>query len=393
MQKYFNTNTVSAEPMDELEAYEKGYVRSYSVSDYSKVPRQGYHVQYTDQGGSVCDGWSPKDVFERAYQVAETPFDRMNIEYKEESERYEKGKKFVGSMNFDKLNYLAKTLLSAQNESQREYCYLLADRMAQMSNKQVFPTNYDFGTAIKFLKAGGAIRRSCWKNGLPPIIKPFPEFTPTKRVEYNTDYDLVYIRTKDGSVAVTDGAFYDIVSKYTWDKDGNGYISASFKDKGRVHPHKLQNYIIPNIPKGYIVDHINGNKLDNRMCNLRFATIKENNANRASKCNSSSQYKGVSFDRSRGKWISSIQINGKTKHIGRFDDEREAAIAYDTEALSVYGEFARLNFPKMLEIPFVIKQAPANTNQMLIINPDGRADSWVPSSSDVFAEDWELVTQ
>ena len=50
MQKYFNTNTVSAEPMDELEAYEKGYVRSYSVSGYSKAPRQGYHVQYTDQG-------------------------------------------------------------------------------------------------------------------------------------------------------------------------------------------------------------------------------------------------------------------------------------------------------------------------------------------------------
>lgn len=38
MQKYFNTNTVSAEPMDELEAYEKGYVRSYSVSGYSKAP-------------------------------------------------------------------------------------------------------------------------------------------------------------------------------------------------------------------------------------------------------------------------------------------------------------------------------------------------------------------
>lgn len=104
--------------MDELEAYEKGYVRSYSVSGYSKAPRQGYHVQYTDQGGSVCDGWTLKDVFEKAYQVAETPLDRMNIEYKEESERYEKGKKFVDSMNFDKLNYLAKnSSLSAERVS------------------------------------------------------------------------------------------------------------------------------------------------------------------------------------------------------------------------------------------------------------------------------------
>ena len=47
MQKYFNTNTVSAEPMDELEAYEKGYISSYSVSGHSSGPRKGYHVQYT----------------------------------------------------------------------------------------------------------------------------------------------------------------------------------------------------------------------------------------------------------------------------------------------------------------------------------------------------------
>lgn len=239
MQKYFNTNTVSAEPMDELEAYEKGYVRSYSVSGYSKAPRQGYHVQYTDQGGSVCEGWSPKDVFERAYQVAETPFDRMNIEYKEESERYEKGHKFVNSMNFDKLNYLAKTLLSAQNESQREYCYLLADRMAQMSNKQVFPTNYDFGTAIKFLKAGGAIRRAGWNGKGMFVIKQVPA--------------------------------------------------------------NIKADVIPN--------------------------------------------------------MQSLPQIAKDILMARSD----AHIDY--------------------------------TNQMLIINPDGRADSWVPSSSDVFAEDWELVTQ
>lgn len=176
MQKYIGVKTVLAEPMDELEAYDKGYARSYSVSGYSAGPRKGYHVQHTKDDGGVCDSWSPAGDFEKTYRIAETPLDRMNIEYDEESERYEKGKKFVNSMTFDKLNYLAKTLLSAQNETQREYCCLLADRMAHMSNKQVFPSDYDFGTAIKFLKAGGAIRRAGWNGRGLFVIKQTPAY-------------------------------------------------------------------------------------------------------------------------------------------------------------------------------------------------------------------------
>lgn len=171
LKKYIGTKVVEASPMSEPKAESNGYVRKNS--DNHKW-RDGYHIRYTNPDGSFYDSWSPKDVFEKAYQVAETPLDRMNIEYKEESERYEKGKKFVDSMVFDNLNYLAKTLLSAQNESQREYCHLLADRIAQISNKQVFPTNYDFGTAIKFLKAGGTIRRAGWSDKGLFVIKQIP---------------------------------------------------------------------------------------------------------------------------------------------------------------------------------------------------------------------------
>lgn len=239
MQKYIGTKTVSAEPMNELEAYEKKYARSYSVSGSYLGPRQGYHVQYSNPDGTTYDSWSPKDVFEKAYKVAETPLDRMSIEYAEETERYEKGNKFVISTNFNKLNYLAKTLLSAQNETQREYCYLLADRIAQMSNKQVFPSDYDFGTAIKFLKAGGAIRRAGWNGKGMFVIKQVPA--------------------------------------------------------------NIKADIIPN--------------------------------------------------------MQSLPQIAKDILMARND----AHIDY--------------------------------TNQMLIIHPDGRADSWVPSSSDIFAEDWELVMQ
>lgn len=151
MKTYVGTKTVKAMPMNELAAVEKGYARK---NKDNHEWREGYHVQYTNPDGSIYNSWSPKSVFEKAYQVAETPLDRMNIEYGEVSERYMKALQFINSMNFDKLSYLAKTLLSAQSESQREYCYLLLDRIAQISNRRVTLDRYDFGTALKFLKAG-----------------------------------------------------------------------------------------------------------------------------------------------------------------------------------------------------------------------------------------------
>ena len=419
MKQYIGTKTVKAMPMTMGEAYERKLLKEGVRPSECETDKAGYLVEY--EGG--YQSWSPAEPFEKAYKLSETFLDRLCIEYTELMERAEKCNDFLASDKVKELDRTSQALLSVQSGLMDQYSFVLGDRMAIVRKKKPALDTFTFGTAVLFLKAGMAVRRAGWKKGLPPVIAPFPEYNPINRLEYNADYDLVYIRTKDGSIGVADGAFYNMLSKYTWDKDSNGYISASFKDNGRVYPHRLQNYIIQNIPNGYIVDHINGNKLDNRMCNLRFATIKENNANRAAKNNSSSQYKGVSFDRSRGKWISAIQIDGKTKHIGRFDNERDAAIAYDNKALKEYGEFARLNFPKIFETSFVVKQVPAHitadiipnmqslpqsakdiimarkephidyTNQMLIVNPDGRADSWVPSSSDVFAEDWELVTE
>lgn len=176
MKKYIGTKQVMAEPMDEVTAYNKGFARSYTVSEKNANDKvhEGYHVQYTNPDGSTYDSWSPKDVFEKSYKVAETPLDRMNIEYAQESDRYEKGKQFVDSQNFKKLDYLAGVLLSAQNETQREYCYLLSDRKTIMEGNKVAPLNYDFGTALKFLKAGGAIRRAGWNGKGMFVVKQIP---------------------------------------------------------------------------------------------------------------------------------------------------------------------------------------------------------------------------
>lgn len=97
-----------------------------------------------------------------------------------------------------------------------------------------------------------------------------------------------------------------------------------------------------------ITDHINRNKLDNRICNLREATPSQNNYNQTKQKNNQSGYKGVSYDKYRKgprKWRAQGKLNGKNKKIGRFTTALEAAHAYDAFAKQHHGEFACLNFP------------------------------------------------
>jgi hypothetical protein len=97
------------------------------------------------------------------------------------------------------------------------------------------------------------------------------------------------------------------------------------------------------------VDHINGNPLDNRKCNLRIVTVQENGMNKASYKNSSSKYIGVSRDKSRNKWIVSISIDGKNIHLGRFNDEEEAAKMRDVATKMYFKEHGRLNFSQTFD--------------------------------------------
>ena len=170
MKTYVGTKTVKAEPMNELAAVEKGYARK---NEDNHEWREGYHVQYTNPDGSIYDSWSPKSVFEKAYKIAETPADRIKIEFGETVMRFARGDDFLKS-NSDTLIYPTKVLLSAQTETDREYSYLLNDRLERMSDGKESLNNYDFGTAIKFLKAGGAIRRAGWNVKGMFVIKQVP---------------------------------------------------------------------------------------------------------------------------------------------------------------------------------------------------------------------------
>lgn len=89
------------------------------------------------------------------------------------------------------------------------------------------------------------------------------------------------------------------------------------------------------------VDHINGIRADNRPCNLRDATSSQNKHNCGKRKTNKSGFKGVSWDKARGKWHPQIQAYGKYIYLGRYDDVELAALVYAEAARKYHGEFAR----------------------------------------------------
>ncbi len=113
---------------------------------------------------------------------------------------------------------------------------------------------------------------------------------------------------------------------------------------GRVKTSFLHREIL-DAPKGTLVDHENGDSLDNRRANLRFATPAQNTYNRPKiRGKTASKYIGLYFIKEIKKWGARIRYQGKRIYLGSFETQIEAAKAYDEAAKKYHGEFARLNF-------------------------------------------------
>jgi hypothetical protein len=132
-----------------------------------------------------------------------------------------------------------------------------------------------------------------------------------------------------------------IVQQYKW-KSKKNPVGQTYFSYSNLYLHRL----IMNCPKGMVVDHINGDTLDNRKSNLRICSKLENQYNQKKhKGNRHSKYKGVTFRKElkTKPWEAFIYNNYKSTRIGYFKTEREAAEAYNKAALEVYGSFAKLN--------------------------------------------------
>jgi hypothetical protein len=146
-----------------------------------------------------------------------------------------------------------------------------------------------------------------------------------------------------GKVALVDVGDYEALGVHKWCVNGNGYAVRSISVGGKTKVLRMHR-VITGTPAGTYVDHINGDKLDNRRSNLRFATQQQNNCNKQRRRDNAAGFKGVYLVKRRGKFVAEINVLGRRIFLGRFSAADAAARAYDVAALKHHGEFARLNF-------------------------------------------------
>jgi len=166
-----------------------------------------------------------------------------------------------------------------------------------------------------------------------------------------------------GRVAVVDDCDFAYLNQFKWHVVGRGGIYAARAAKRKLF--YMSRDIMRPLP-GFEVDHINHDTLDNRRGNLRICTCQQNTFNRHGHYNSTSKYKGVSFETESNRWRVSIS----DRSIGRFESEIAAAIAYDKSAREMFGVFAYLNFPDALKADDVtefLKSLPDKIFRVLFV--------------------------
>ena len=169
-----------------------------------------------------------------------------------------------------------------------------------------------------------------------------------RRLKYGYSYRKIYLG--ENEYTIVEPADYYTFNKFNWiflRCNKKPYAVSEFKI-GRAKTKKMYLHrAIMRAPKGKLVDHKNGDGLDNRRANLRLATRSQNMMNRAkTKSKTSSRYIGVSFDKDCKRWRAAIRVHYKQRWLGSFKNEIDAAKAYDIAAIKYHKEFASLNFPR-----------------------------------------------
>ncbi len=146
-----------------------------------------------------------------------------------------------------------------------------------------------------------------------------------------------------GKVAIIDASDYESISKFKWfarySPSGDTWYAVRSVNSSGIYMHRQ----IMQSPKGILVDHRDGDGLNNQRSNLRLATHRQNSLNRSAQSNSQSRIKGVRFHKSSNKWEARIVVNKSYIYLGLHSTAEQASIAYNAAAILYFGEFARLN--------------------------------------------------
>jgi len=156
------------------------------------------------------------------------------------------------------------------------------------------------------------------------------------------------IKLTKGFEALVDDDDFDYLNQFKWYAsvyDGKVYAKRNVKDSETKRVKRIiMHRVIMNIDSTKdVIDHINGNGLDNTKENLRVCSHGQNMKNRTSVKNSSSKYLGVSFCKKSKKFHVKIESKGVKYDLGRHLNEKEAALIYNAKAIELHGEFANLN--------------------------------------------------
>jgi len=163
-----------------------------------------------------------------------------------------------------------------------------------------------------------------------------------RRLRYGRDSRLIPLT--QGKFAIVDAEDYESLNKYKWYaiRQGNTFYAVRKQGDRHIRMHR----VITNAPKGLDCDHIDHNGLNNRKRNLRLCTRLQNSRNQRARRGGTSRYKGVYWHKGQKKWHAGISSEGKSYFLGSFENEIDAAKAYDRKAKVLFGRFVYLNFPE-----------------------------------------------
>jgi len=152
-----------------------------------------------------------------------------------------------------------------------------------------------------------------------------------------------FIQLTQGKVALVSDHRFEYLNQWKWyaRRDRNNWYAVREEDGDKIRMHRL---IMGVTDPTILVDHQDGDGLNNQDDNLRKCTNTQNLYNRRINKNSTTGYKGVTWGKKERKYLARIKVNQKTLPLGEFIDPKQAAKAYDTAARHYFGEFARTNF-------------------------------------------------